>query len=196
MAKMKRLWLRNHKKVKMRIRLKLYNSLVKSILLYNSSTWGLTKKDEDQLDSFHRQQLRRVLHITYPHKIGCKKLCRITKSRPISCDITRSRWRMFGHCLRMDSNTPARRAMQYYFTENNEKRFLGQRRATLVTTINRDIKDTLLKFPDFEISILKTENDLQRIQILAGNRKSWRNLVKKICNTAQANKSTKFNFLE
>ena len=50
------IWIRtNHNE---KLRLKLYNSLVKPVLLYNSSTWGLTKKDEDELNSFHRQQLQ------------------------------------------------------------------------------------------------------------------------------------------
>ena len=57
-------------KVKQKTRLKLYNSLVKSILLYNCATWALTETDENKLDSFHRRQLRRVLGIHYPTKIS------------------------------------------------------------------------------------------------------------------------------
>ena len=95
----------------------------------------------------------------------------------------------------MSSNTPARKAMTYFFTPET-KRYNGQKRATIVTTINRDIKETTLKFPDLGISILKTELDLQSIQQIAEDRKRWKKLTKKIYNTAQANKSTKFDFLE
>ena len=42
---------------------KLYETLVKSILLYNSGTWGLTTKDEKDLNSFHRRLLRKVIGI-------------------------------------------------------------------------------------------------------------------------------------
>ena len=55
---MKDLWIRKNV-VKQKKKLKLYNTLVKSILMYNCGTWGLTKNDEDNLDSFHRQQTER-----------------------------------------------------------------------------------------------------------------------------------------
>ena len=57
LSKLNRLWLNKHKRVNLTRKIKLYNMLVKSILLYNSSTWGLTIQDEQNLDSFHRQQL-------------------------------------------------------------------------------------------------------------------------------------------
>ena len=61
MKNVKKLWV--GKKVSTKKKLILYNSLVKSILCYNSSTWGLSKKDEDSLNSFHRQQLTQILNI-------------------------------------------------------------------------------------------------------------------------------------
>ena len=44
-------------------KMKMYNALVKSVLTYNSCTWGLTKQDEKNLDSFHRKQLRQVIGV-------------------------------------------------------------------------------------------------------------------------------------
>ena len=55
-------------------KMKLYNTLVKSVLTYNSCTWGMTKDDEKNLDSFHRKQLRQVVGIYYPHRISNEKL--------------------------------------------------------------------------------------------------------------------------
>ena len=71
--KMEPIW---HKadKTKQRTRIKLYNTLVRSVLLYNCGTWALTKTDEEKLDSFHRKQLRRILGIRYPTKISNKSL--------------------------------------------------------------------------------------------------------------------------
>ena len=62
-------------------KLKLYNALVKSVLTYNSCTWGLTKEDERNLDSFHRQNLRQVIGVQYPKKIGSKELYEVTKKQ-------------------------------------------------------------------------------------------------------------------
>ena len=49
--------------------LKLYRTLVKPVLLYNSSTWGMTQKETKGLNAFHRQQLRKLIGKTYPNKI-------------------------------------------------------------------------------------------------------------------------------
>ena len=65
--RMEQIWHRADK-TKQRTRIKLYNTLVRSVLLYNCGTWALTKTDEEKLDSFHRKQLRRVLGIRYPTK--------------------------------------------------------------------------------------------------------------------------------
>ena len=47
---------------------------MKPVLLYNSSTWGLTANDELKLDIFHGKQLRRVIGKRYPYKISNAKL--------------------------------------------------------------------------------------------------------------------------
>ena len=72
---------------KQRTRIKLYNTLVRSVLLYNCGTWALTKTDEEKLDSFHRKQLRRVLGIRYPTKISNKSLYKKCDQTPISLEV-------------------------------------------------------------------------------------------------------------
>ena len=69
-------------------RLKLYETLVKSILLYNTSTWGMSETDEKNIDSFHRRQLMKVMGIRWPHEISNKKLYEKTNTLPISRTIT------------------------------------------------------------------------------------------------------------
>ena len=177
-------------------RIELYKALVKSVLTYNASTWGLTKDDENRLDSFHRQQLRRVIGVVYPHRISCKKLYKVTKSTPLSVQITKMRWKMFGHCLRMDENTPARRAMTYYFQPTNETKFKGQKRATIITTLNRDIRRTKDKFAaTFGLSIISTTLSLRNTRIKANNRIMWRKYVKMITDAAYSDRAIRLNRL-
>ena len=52
----------------------LYKKLIKTVLLYNSSTWDLTANDELKVDTFDRKQLRRVIGKRYPDKISNAKL--------------------------------------------------------------------------------------------------------------------------
>ena len=93
-------------------RLHLYETLVKSILLYNAGTWGLSATDERNLNSFHRKQLRKVLGIKWPHKIGNMKLYKITNTTPISKTITERRWKLLRHILRLPAECPERKAMR------------------------------------------------------------------------------------
>ena len=61
------------------LRIELYKKLIKSVLLYNSSIWGLTANDELKLDTVHRKQLRQVIGKRYPDKISNAKLCEDVK---------------------------------------------------------------------------------------------------------------------
>ena len=185
MKKLKELW---KKKVNMKRKLKLYNILVKSILTYNSGTWGLRKKDEEGLDSFHRQQLRQVLNIRYPKKISSKKVYKVTSTKPMSVDITRARWKLLGHTLRMHKDTPARKAMKYFFEKESANKFSGRKRSTIVTTINRDIMDTKKKYHRFDLPVLKTELDLHNIRVKATDRRLWRKRVEMVASTAYSDK--------
>ena len=182
LRKLDSLWIR--RKVKVERRVKLYNTLVRSILLYNCGTWGMSTTDNNNIDSFHRQQLRHTLNIRHPNKIRSKHLYKTTKQHTISVDITRARWKLFGHTLRMDKNTPARKAMKFYFEQSNAKKFKGRKRTTIVNTLNRDIIKTKQVYPHFDLPELRTELDLHNIRVKAKNRKLWRMRVKMIRDAA------------
>ena len=119
-------------KFKLKIRLKLYKSLIKSMLLYNCGIWVLTKHQEDKLDTYHRKQLRKILGIKYPTRISNAKLYEKCKEISISITIVKARWRLFGHILRRDKDIPAYKAMQPYFDKSpTDKNFRGRERITL-----------------------------------------------------------------
>ena len=187
LIKTKRVWFNKYKSISLKKKIKLYNLLVKSILLYNCSTWGLTKNDEKALNSFHRQQLRQVLGIKCPHKINCKTVYKITNSRPISIYITERRWKLLGHILRLDANTPARKSMKFFFEKRSNKKYPGRKRATIYTTIQRDIHKTCQKNPDFVIRKFKTEIDLHNLGVKARNKKHWRRIVREVVEAAYSN---------
>ena len=45
-----------------KIELQLYKSTVKPILLYNSETWGLTMKEQNEIDVTYRRQLKTLMN--------------------------------------------------------------------------------------------------------------------------------------
>jgi hypothetical protein len=156
----------------------LYNAIVKSVLLYNCETWGLSKTDQNSLDAFHRHQLRRVLNIVYPQIISNVALYNKCESEPISLEILTRRWRLFGHILRLDLLTPAQKAMDFFFEPCFSKKFIGRPRTTIFVTLNEDLKRLKSLSPDFrEISCLQSSEDLMRFRSLAADRQHWRKLV-------------------
>ena len=163
--------------------------LVKSILLYNCSTWEMAIQDKQHLYSFHRKQLRQILNIRWSHKIRNKKLYERTNSKPVSIEMTRRRWNLLGHILRLDKETPGRKAMKFMFEEKSNKTFRGRKRATIYTTINRNIKKTKENNPSFSIREIKSEIDLHKIGIKARNKKHWKVTVKQVVQAAYSNTS-------
>ena len=187
MRTMNNVWLRGHTATSRKTRLKLFDSLVIHTLLYNSSCWGLRKVDIELLNSFHRQLLRRVCHIYWPHRISRKKLYRITNTRPISIRITQYRWRYLGHALLLPDDSPPKRAMFWCFVnEPQYKRAKGRQRETIVTTIQRDIEITKDCFDTFQLSSLEDLEDYIIIKTLAQNRKVWNIIVKAVVAAAEA----------
>ena len=150
---------------------------MKSVLLYNCETWGVSKDDQRKLNSFHRRQLRKVIGIQWPHKISNNKLYKITGTKPLSITITERRWKLLGHILRLPADCPARKATRYYFEERTNKIFTGRRRTTIVSTLNEDIKRTKGDDITFPVTPLVSQVSLQNLYTKAKNRKLWSKIV-------------------
>ena len=138
----------------------------------------MSRKDEKEMNSFHRRQLRKVLGVKYPTIMRNKAVYKQSNTRPISVDITRARWKLFGHILRMKEDTPARLAMKFYFQKPaGVKKFRGRKRTTIVTTLNNDIERTMKTNPKFDLKPINTELDLRNVRVKSTNRKHWQKRV-------------------
>ena len=190
--KLNSIWIRKDK-IHEQLRLKLYKALIKPILMYNSGTWGVSRQEENSINAFHRQQLRRILNVKYPAHIGNAQVYLRTKEEPLSLQILTNRWKLFGHTLRLNQNTPAQKAMNHYFKVSKESKFRGRPRTTLPETLNDDIKFTNAQNEMFSrkynIVELKTIEDLVKLKNIASERESWLNLVQEIYVTAKAEKN-------
>ncbi|XP_029654478.1 uncharacterized protein LOC115227914 [Octopus sinensis] len=167
-------WLKR-KGLSTKTRIRLYNSLVKPILLYNAGTWGFSATDNDNLDSFHRDHLRRTLASKWHSRLSSRTVYVRTSSKPISLEITECRWRLFGHILRIDLDAPANAAMEDYF-EAGGHRFRGRPRNNLPGTLDRDLKRTGKE--------LKDGDDLDALRDVAQNRGKWNKLITRIVSCA------------
>ena len=61
--KLSTVWFRRSR-ISLPLRLRLYESFVVPVLIYNMGTWGLTKTELDRLDAYHRRHLRQIVGIT------------------------------------------------------------------------------------------------------------------------------------
>ena len=195
--KLNKVWVRGIY-ISLEKRLKLYNTLIKPVLLYNSETWGLTKAAIKNLNSFHRKQLRIVLNIRFPHRISNKAVYKACNTEPLSLEIINRRWRYFGHVLRLNLETPAAKAMKFYFTNvKGSNKFNGRPRTTIITTLNDDIK-TLINnnstiITQYKIKTLTSITELEKIRHLAFDRDVWKELIKELYIVARAEGSIHWN---
>ena len=172
MNNMEKVWIKNNDISKKR-RLTLYRTLVKPVLLCNSATWGLKKQVATNLDSFHRQQLWRIIGESYPNKISNRTLY--------------ERCQLFGHILRLDEATPVSKAMKFCCKTSELKSFRGKPRETLLSTLLKNIKRVLEADPTFPLQPTKTTIDLQYACQLAKDRIYWnRTIVGAIYRAAEA----------
>ena len=103
-----------NKKISVSVKIKVINSYIVPIYLYNSELWTLTKEMRNSIDSFQRRIIRtNVFRVKWPKIMKNDEVYARSGMEPWSKTIDKRRLRWFGHVVRMDSNTPARKALTY-----------------------------------------------------------------------------------
>ena len=96
----------------LRTKIRLYNTLVISVLLYGSETWTLLKADERRLEAFHMNCQRRILGIRWFHFVMNASVTSQTGEEGLAIRICRWRLSIFGHVRRLPEATPAHSALR------------------------------------------------------------------------------------
>jgi exonuclease III len=183
---MQRIWLRRAS-ISIETKMKLYNSCVQSRLLYNAGASAYTRVELDKLDAAHRRHLRRLLGVFYPEHISNEETYTRTRTRPISIDITKKRWTLLGHTLRLSKETPGNRVITQYFQRKvmgaDEKR-KSTRRGRVLTTLprllQRDFRERLTENERriyFNVTELDNGRHLSILRARAESRDHWRDGV-------------------
>ena len=118
-------------------KVRLFNSNVKSVLLYGAETWQITKASMNKIQTFINQCLRRILRIHWPETISNENLWARTQQTPVEKDIRQRRWRWLGHTLRKPSSSISRQALNWN-PQGQRKR--GRPRNTWRRELEKDIK--------------------------------------------------------
>ena len=94
------------------------------------------------------------------------KRCEVT---PLSTRIESARWRMLGHILRSDENTPAQLALHFAVNADaTMKGRVGRHQNNLFKLLKNDLKLRNIS--------LNNMNDLEILKFLAYDRSKWRSL--------------------
>lgn len=152
------------KQLRLKTKIRIYNSNVKSVLLYGSECWRVIQSDMKRLDAFNNRCLRRICGIYWPTVISNKDLFKVTKTRCLTDDIKCRRMRWLGHVLRMEPKRIAKVALRW---TPPGKRKPGRPRTTWRRTITSELSENNLT--------------LGEAQNKARDRLKWKQFVKALC---------------
>lgn len=161
-GQLKRVW--NSSYLSIQTKLRIFNSNVKSTLLYGCETWNAATRDMQSVQVFVNKCLRKILQIYWPRTITNNQLWLETQQQPIQIEIRKRKWSWIGHTLRKQITDIARQAIDW----NPQG---SRRRGRPSHTWKRQIES--------EISHLHLSwNEVKR---LALDRAHWNDLVAALC---------------
>jgi len=115
---------------------RIFNSNVKSVLLYGAETWRATKNNIKLIQTFVNRCLRKILNIHWSEIISNEELWHKTKQKPLEEEICRRRWKWIGHTLRKNESNTTREALSWK-PQGHRKR--GRPRTTWKRTVEKEI---------------------------------------------------------
>jgi len=110
MGRLSNVW--QQSRLSLATKLRVYNSLVLSVLLYGCETWTVLKSDERKLEAFHMSYQRRILRIRWFHRVTIAEVTSQTEQEDLTSHIRRRRAVVFGHVRRLPEEAPGQMAMR------------------------------------------------------------------------------------
>jgi len=147
------------------------------VYCYITVAWALTEAQAEKLDAFQRKMLGSILGIKWFDKVTNAQVYERGGMTPISELVINARWRLFGHTLRMNEDTPARKAMAYYFCKDLPGR--KGNRVTIASVLSNEYKASFG-------TPINTLNAYSKLVDDAQDRALWRERVDKIVNDQRA----------
>lgn len=149
-------------------KIKIFNSNVKTTLLYGCETWNTNSRDLNALQVFTNRCLRRILKIFWPSTISNNDLWMTTGQSSIASEILRRKWNWIGHTLRKPQEDLARAALEW----NPQG---SRRRGRPAQTWRRQTGT----------EIAKSNKSWNELKLLAYNKNEWKLFVLALCSTLE-----------
>ena len=150
--------------ISIKTKLRIFNSSVKTILLYGCETWRTTQTMQQKIQSFVNTCLRRIYKTRWQDKLRNEDLWRRAGQEPVAMQILRRKWGWIGHTLRKPASSTTRQALTW---NPQGKRKRGRPR-------NSWRRDT-------ESEMRQQKTNFTELAKLAQNRVRWRGVVDGLC---------------
>ncbi|VDO89674.1 unnamed protein product [Schistosoma margrebowiei] len=108
---LKNIW--NSKQPSTNTKVRIFNTNVKTVLLYGAETWRTTKAIIHKIQVFINSCLRKILQIRWPDTISNNQLWERTNQVPPEEEIRKKHWKWIGHTLRKAPNCVTRQALTW-----------------------------------------------------------------------------------
>ncbi|VDO15268.1 unnamed protein product [Brugia timori] len=164
-ASLRNIWKSNQ--ISLRTKIRIFNSNVKSVLLYASETWCVSAEITQKLQVFINRCLRYIIRAWWPHNwISNAELHRRCHQKPISTEIRERKWRWVGHTLRKSGNEICKQALDWNPAGHRSR---GRPRGSWRRSLNKEIK--------------QVDRNLTWAQVKAkaNNRPGWRSFTLALC---------------
>ncbi|VDO94388.1 unnamed protein product [Schistosoma margrebowiei] len=159
---LKNIW--NSKQLSTNTKVRIFNTNVKTVLLYRAETWRTTKAIIQKIQVLINSCLLKILRIRWPNTMRNNLLWERTNQIPAKEEIRKKCWKWIGHTLRKAPNCVTRQAL----TWNPQ----GQRkRGRPKITLRREA----------EIDMRKMNENWMELEKKAQDRVGWRMLVGGLC---------------
>ena len=99
------------KKMPVKLKGKVYRTVVRPAMLYGAETWATTKRQESRIEVNEMRMLRWMRGVTRKDKIRNEHIRGTTKVAQASRKITERRLKWYGHVMRMEEDHVVKRVM-------------------------------------------------------------------------------------
>ena len=93
--------------------MRIFNHSVKSVLLYSSETWRITKHTVNKIQTFVNRCLWRIRNVKWSDKVSNNTLWTKTNQLPVEIKIKQRKWRSIGDMLRKPISSITRQALTW-----------------------------------------------------------------------------------
>ena len=102
----------NDKKIPRKLKIRLYETVIRPVLTYGAECWVMGRKEEQILETTEMRMLRRIYGASLKDKRRSREIRKELEVKDIIDKVREIRLRWFGHIQRMEEANPVRKTME------------------------------------------------------------------------------------